>query len=113
MKSLGDAFEHGCFDGCNLTRADLPNAYKLFGICAACLEGKFKLEPEPEADTVPAPDIGHTHRCLLSQGPNAGWQHHRHSGGRPEVRRDPARHREEEDRGMRRGGSHADRGSSE
>ena len=54
------AFEHGCFDGGNLTRADLANAYKLFGPCPACLERKFKLEPEPEADTVPAPDIGRT-----------------------------------------------------
>ena len=60
MKSLGDAFEHGCFDGCNLTRADLANAYKLFGPFPACMEEKFKLEPEPEPDNVSVPDIGHT-----------------------------------------------------
>ena len=59
-KMLGDALEHGCFSECNLTRADLDNAYKLFAPCAACLEGKFKLPSEPEADSVPAPAVAHT-----------------------------------------------------
>ena len=59
-QALGDAFENGLFAGVKLTRKDLDNAYKLFGPCVACMEGKFKLPSEPPSETPPAPTVGHT-----------------------------------------------------
>ena len=59
-QALGDAFENGLFAGAKLTRKDLDNAYKLFGPCMACMEGKFKLPSEPSSETPPAPTVGHT-----------------------------------------------------
>jgi hypothetical protein len=59
-KALGDALENGLYAGCNLTRRDVDNAYKLFGGCNACLEGKYQLPSEPPSETEPCPSVGHT-----------------------------------------------------
>jgi hypothetical protein len=60
QKQLGDALENGVYAGSYLTRADVDRAYKLFKGCNACAEAKFKLPPEPESNTPPAPSVGHT-----------------------------------------------------
>jgi hypothetical protein len=59
-KALGDALENGLYAGCNLTRRDVDNAYKIFGRCNACLEGKYQLPSEPPSETEPCPSVGHT-----------------------------------------------------
>ena len=60
QKAMGDMLENGLIAGCTLTRKDLDNAFKMFGPCFACLEGKFKLPSEPPSESEPAPTIGHT-----------------------------------------------------
>ena len=60
QKQLGDALENGVYAGSYLTRADVDRAYKLFKGCNAYAEAKFKLPPEPESNTPPAPSVGHT-----------------------------------------------------
>ena len=57
---MGDALDNGLIAGCVLTRRDLDNAFKMFGPCLPCMEGKFKLPPEPPPDSEPAPTVGHT-----------------------------------------------------
>ena len=59
-KALGDALEHGLYEGVSLTRADVDRAYKLFGGCNACEEAKFTLPSEPASLSEPAPWVGHT-----------------------------------------------------
>ena len=57
---MGDALDNGLIAGCVLTRRDLDNAFKMFGPCLPCMEGKFKLPPEPPSESEPAPTVGHT-----------------------------------------------------
>ena len=59
-RAMRDMLENGVIAGCHLTGADIDNAYKLFGGCNACAEGKLKLPPEPESKSAPAPRVGHT-----------------------------------------------------
>jgi hypothetical protein len=59
-QALGDQCEHGAFEGVKLTRADVDNAYKIFRICHACAEAKFKVPPARSSHSPPAPRTGHT-----------------------------------------------------
>ena len=40
-KVMGDTLENGLIAGCTLTRKDLDNAFKMLGLCFACLEGGY------------------------------------------------------------------------